>query len=202
MNAERYACIHCDLPLAIGELRGGQRALCPRCGQLISACIQDALQRALAFALAAVVLLVLSNAFPFLSLKASGLESVMTIPATAADLHRDGYTALAVLVLGVIVVVPGAVLAVVLALVIPLLQRRNVPWLLPAGRLIFQLSPWSMVEVFIIGVIVSLVTIHHMATVVIGLSFWSYVGFSLCFVAAMASLDRLQVWREIEACKA
>ncbi len=202
MNAERFACIHCDLSLAISELSGGQRALCPRCGHLISACTQDALQRALAFALAAVVLLVLSNAFPFLSLKASGLESVMTIPGAAADLHRDGYTALAVLVLGVIVVVPAAVLAVVLVLVIPLLQRRNVPWLVPAGRLIFQLSPWSMVEVFIIGVIVSLVKIHHMATVVIGLSFWSYVGFSLCFVAAMASLDRLQVWREIEACKA
>ncbi len=202
MNAERFACIHCDLPLAIGELRAGQRALCPRCGHLISACTRDALQRALAFALAAVVLLVLSNAFPFLSLKASGLESVMTIPATAADLHRDGYTALAVLVLGFIVVIPAAVLGVVLSLVIPLLQRRNVPWLVPAGRLIFQLSPGSMVEVFIIGTIVSLVKIHHMATVVIGLSFWSYLGFSVCFVAMLASLDRLQVWREIETCRA
>jgi paraquat-inducible protein A len=58
-----------------------------------------------------------------------------------------------------------------------------------------------MVEVFVIGVIVSLVKIHHMATVVVGLSFWAYVGFSLCFAATMASLDRLQVWREIEACR-
>jgi len=199
VSAEHYACIHCDLPLAIGELRGGQRALCPRCGHLITACGHDALQRALAFAAAAIVLLVLSNAFPFLSLKANGLKSVMTIPATAAELHRDGYTTLAILVLGVIVAIPGAILAVVMALVIPLLQRRNAPWLVPAGRLLFQLSPWSMVEVFVIGVIVSLVKIHHMATVVIGLSFWSYVGFSLCFAATLANLDRLQVWREIEA---
>ncbi len=202
MTAERCACLHCDLPLVIGKLRGGQRALCPRCGHLISACTRDALQRGLALATAALVLLILANAFPFLSLKASGLESVMTLPATAADLHRDGYTALAVLVLGVIVAVPAAVLGVVLALVIPLLQRRKVPWLVPAGRLIFQLSPWSMVEVFIIGTIVSLVKIHHMATVVIGLSFWSYLGFSVCFVAMLASLDRLQVWREIETCRA
>jgi paraquat-inducible protein A len=55
-----------------------------------------------------------------------------------------------------------------------------------------------MVEVFVIGVIVSLVKIGHMATVVLGLSFWSYVAFSVCFTAAMASLDRLEVWREIE----
>ena len=202
MTAERCACIHCDLPLTVGELRGGQRALCPRCGSLISSCTRDALQRALAFAAAAIVLLILSNAFPFLSLKAKGLESVMTIPATAAELHRDGYTALAILVLGVIVAIPAVILGLVLALVIPLLWRQNVPWLVPAGRLIFQMSPWSMVEVFVIGVIVSLVKLHHMATIVIGLSFWSYVGFSLCFAATMASLDRLQVWREIEACRA
>ena len=202
MGEERYACIHCDLALAIGELRGGQRALCPRCGSLITARGHDALQRALAFAAAAIVLLAFSNVFPFLSLKASGLETVMTIPATAAQLHHDGYTVLAVLVLGVIVAIPAAILAVVLALVIPLLRRRSVPWLVPAGRLIFQLSPWSMVEVFVIGVIVSLVKIHHMATVVIGLSFWSYIGFSICFAAMMSSLDRLQVWREIESCRA
>ena len=202
MSPERCACIHCDLPLTIGELSGGQRALCPRCGQVMSACTRDALQRALAFATAAIVLLILANAFPFLSLKAKGLESVMTIPATAAELHRDGYTALAVLVIGVIVAIPAVILGVVLALVVPLHQGRNVPWLVPAGRLIYLLSPWSMVEVFVIGVIVSLVKIHHMATVVIGLSFWAYIAFSLCFAATLASLDRLQVWREIETCRA
>jgi len=60
----------------------------------------------------------------------------------------------------------------------------------------------SMAEVFIIGVLVSLVKIAAMASVVIGISFWAYVGFAVCFTASLSSLDRFQMWREIEACTA
>jgi paraquat-inducible protein A len=65
-----------------------------------------------------------------------------------------------------------------------------------------MLSPWSMVEVFVIGVLVSLVKIAAMATVILGVSFWAYVGFAVCFTATLSNLDRLQMWREIEACTA
>jgi paraquat-inducible protein A len=54
----------------------------------------------------------------------------------------------------------------------------------------------------VIGVLVSLVKIASLATVVIGLSFWAYVGFVICFTASLASLDRFQMWSEIEACSA
>jgi uncharacterized paraquat-inducible protein A len=39
-----------------------------------------------------------------------------------------------------------------------------------------------------------------MATVILGISFWSYVGFAVCFIVTVSSLDRFQMWREIEAC--
>ena len=78
--------------------------------------------------------------------------------------------------------------------------RRFAPWLVAAGRLLFVLNPWSMVEVFIIGVLVSLVKIGAMANVVLGVSFWAYLGFAICFTATFSSLDRLRMWREIEAC--
>ncbi len=55
-----------------------------------------------------------------------------------------------------------------------------------------------MVEVFTIGVIVSLVKIAAMATVVLGISFWAYVAFSILFTFAVASLDRFQCWEMIE----
>jgi paraquat-inducible protein A len=199
-SGERIACAECDLIVQIGELRGGQRATCPRCGHVLSALAADGLTRSLAFALAACILLVGANAFPFLSMKAEGLEQVMTLPRTAVALYRDGYTTLAVLVLGPIVGIPALMLATMLALLVPIRRRHPAPWLVSAGRLFFLLGPWSMVEVFIIGVLVSLVKIGAMATVVLGISFWAYVGFAICFTASLASLDRFQIWQEIEAC--
>lgn len=198
-TSDRTACIHCDLVLVLGRLAEGERATCPRCGHMVASRTENGMQRALAFALAAVVLLVMANAFPFLAIQASGLESVMTIPEAAVQIHRDGYLAMAVIVMAVIVVVPAVMLGLLLLLVGSLVRRRNRPWLVPVGRLFFWLTPWSMVEVFVIAVIVSLVKIGHMATVVFGFSFFSYVAFAVCFIAALSSLDRLEVWEEIEA---
>jgi paraquat-inducible protein A len=195
---ERTACIQCDLPLTIDVLEPGERARCPRCGHVLSTGTADRFDRALAFGLAAGVLLVLANSFPFLSMQSSGLESVMTLPRTAVQLHRDGYVILAMLVLSAIVVVPALVLCAVFALAVPLRRGRQRPWLVAAGRFVFAMSPWAMVEVFIIGVIVSLVKIGHMAHVILGISFFSYIAFAICFTATLSSLDRLSVWRTIE----
>ncbi len=203
MNApaeERTACVECDLLVQIGELQGGERAACPRCGHVLTAPKADGLTRTLAYALAACVLLALANAFPFIELKAKGLEQVMTLPRTAVELYRDGYATLAVLVLGPIVAIPALMLATLVALLVPLRHGRKAGWLVPAGRFLFVLGPWSMVEVFVIGVLVSLVKIGAMASVVMGISFWAYVGFAFCFTAALSSLDQLELWREIEAC--
>lgn len=194
------ACVQCDLPVTIRRLEPGERARCPRCNHLLSFCASDAFTRSLALASASLVLLALANAFPFMSLHASGLEKVMTLPRTAIELHREGYTSLAVLVLGVIVAVPAVMMVTVMVLAIPLRRGRRAPWLVPAGRLLFWLSPWSMVEVFLISVIVSLVKLIHLADVQLGLSFWSYAVFGVCFTATLASLDRLTLWRAIERC--
>jgi len=201
-SEERIACLECDLLVQVGELRGGQRADCPRCGNTLTAPAADGLTRTLAFALAACLLLVAANTFPFLAIKAKGLEQVMTLPRTAIELYSQGYATLAVLVLGPIVGIPALMLGTILALLVPIRRRLRAPWLVPAGRLLFFLSPWSMVEVFVIGVLVSLVKIGAMATVVLGISFWAYVGFAVCFTASLSSLDRFEIWREIEACTA
>ena len=91
VRTERTACLECDLILTLSELRPGQRAECPRCGHFLTARGTDWQTRSVAFALAALVLLVMANAFPFLSLYASGLESVMTLPQSAVELYREGY---------------------------------------------------------------------------------------------------------------
>jgi paraquat-inducible protein A len=197
-NNVQLACFECDLLLSLRPLQEGDHAICPRCGFVISSRSRDGLARAMAFAISGAVLLALANSFPFLALKAGGLESVMTLPRTAIDLYDDGYGLLAALVLTFIVFVPGAMIGLIALLTASLSRGRSSPWLAPAARLLTALSTWSMAEVFVIGVIVSLVKIAQLATVVIGLSFWAYVAFAICFTAAVASLDRQEIWDAIE----
>lgn len=195
---QQIGCVECDLLVEITPLEPGERAKCPRCDHLLTENTDDGLTRSLAFATAAAVLLVMSMTFPFLSLQASGLEQVMTLPRSAYELYQDGYWTIAVLVMGPIIGVPALMIGALFALLIPLRQGRSVSWLVPTGRFLFFLGPWSMVEVFVIGVLVSLVKIGAMATVILGISFWAYSAFAICFIATLTNLDRLQLWERIE----
>lgn len=193
------ACHGCDLLVDVDDLENGSRAYCPRCGHFLTRYQYDAMSRVLAYAIAAVILLVLASSFPFLSFGAGGLESVMTLREAPGSLWRYGMPELAIMVAAFIIYIPALLLLFLVSISVPLLFGLRVPWLRFAARSVFSLQNWAMVEVFIIGVIVSLVKIAAMATVVLGISFWAYAAFSICFALALATLDRYQCWEMIEA---
>lgn len=196
---DTMGCPHCDLLVHLGELRIGQVATCPRCGGFLTRERADAIDKTAAYSLAALVLLSLSCAFPFLSFSQAGLESRITLLQTPGMLWESGLPAVAILVAAFIIVIPALVMLLQLAVCLQLRSQRRSPWLVPAGRWAFRLRHWAMVEVFIIGVIVSLVKIAHMASVGLGISFWSYIAFSLLFTFAVATIDRYQTWQAIDS---
>lgn len=200
--SELIACHGCDLLVDVSDLENDCRADCPRCGHFLTRYQHDAMSRVLAYAIAAIILLVLACSFPFLSFSASGLESVMTLREAPGSLVRYGMPALGVLVAAFIIIIPALILLLVALVSAPLLFGRPAAWLRIAARGLFALQNWSMVEVFIIAVIVSLVKIAALATVILGISFWAYVAFSICFTLALVTLDRYQCWEMIEALEA
>jgi paraquat-inducible protein A len=197
MNGE-IACHGCDLLVNVAELKNGESASCPRCGHFLTKLRTDAYSRVLAYTVSGLILLVLANSFSFLSFAASGLESVITLRQTPGAVWEYGMPEVAIMVAAFIIVIPAVILVLLLLLCLPLERGQYRPWLAPVAKWIFLAQNWAMVEVFIIGVIVSLVKIAAMATVVLGISFWAYAGFSICFTLAVASLDRYQCWERIE----
>ena len=192
------ACHHCAQIVARPVLEAGQRARCPRCGYLLTSNPVNGLNRALAFALSALIFIWLANLYPFLAFRASGLENMITLPASALELYREGSWLLAGFVIGFIIVVPTLMTSLLSVLLIALAGKRRIPGLTQIARMLFTLSPWSMAEVFIISVIVALVKLSSMASIELGLSFWAYILFTLCFTAAFANVDRLQLWAAIK----
>ncbi len=195
---QHIACHACDLLVDVSHLEDGATADCPRCGSFLTRYRRDANERVVAFSLASLVLLVLSCMYPFLSFAASGLESVMTLPQTPGALWEQGMPEVAVLVAAFIIFIPAFVLLLLLLVCVPLMLGKTHAYLRDAAHLLFEMYNWAMVEVFIIGVIVSLVKIAAMAEVALGASFFAYTAFSITFTFAIASLDRYQVWQEIE----
>ena len=196
------ACQSCDLLVSVAATKHGESASCPRCGCFLTRCYDDANHRVLAYSSAGLMFLVFASSYSFLSLSRSGVESNITLLQTPAALWSYGMPEVGALVAAFIIVIPATVLAMMAALYILINQGRYHSWLVPLAKGIFLGQQWSMVEVFIIAVIVALVKIAAMATVVIGISFWAYAAFTVCFTLAVSSLDRYQCWERIEALKA
>lgn len=193
------ACHSCDLMVSVARLEESQSAFCPRCGHFITRKLPDAYGRVLSFTIAGIILLIMANSYSFLSFSSTGIESVITLRQTPRAVWEYGMPGVAILVAAFIIIIPAIILVLLLLLCIPLHKGRYQPWLVPVAKWVFLTQNWSMVEVFIIGVIVSLVKIAAMATIELGISFWAYAGFSICFTLAVSSLDRYQCWERIEA---
>jgi len=191
-------CPECDLLVRLTRPAPGETAACPRCNFTLASGVPGRFRRPLAFAVTALILMVISATFPFLSINAAGLESSMTLATAATSLTRFGADAVAVLVLAFVVLVPGLLMVAVTALTALLQAGRPNRALVPLARSLFHLDAWSMADVFAIGVIVSLVKLSSMADVSLGPGFWAYLGFAACALISATSLDRITVWDTID----
>lgn len=200
MSREHWkACPHCDALYRLGELPEGATARCGRCGGVLRQRRRNALQRTSALALAAAILFVVANVFPFLAFDMQGRTTQTTLASGVLALRAGGYVELAALVFFTTILAPAFQITLLLWLLLPL-HRGRVPWRLPeAFRLLRRVQPCSMMEVFLLGILVAIVKLAGMANVVHGLALWSLGLLMLVLAAAISSFDSQELWDRVEA---
>jgi len=186
-------CHECDWPSALPELAHNQNAHCPRCGYKLAAQKHNHEQAIVALSLTALIFLGFSLPFEFLSFSSQGLSQSMNLPGSIQILASREYLSLATLLLLVIFILPATVLLSLFYLYCCHLCKFN-PWgANRIAKLIYLFLPWSMVEIFLVGVTVSLIKIVSLADVGLGPSFYSYIGFTVATVATLLYVDKQQL---------
>ena len=193
-TASMIACHDCDLLHRIKPLPDGTAAKCVRCGAVLYRQKKDSLDRTLSLTIAGVVLFVVANVFPFLALTNQGLVQQTTLITGIKQLHAQGMESLALLVLLTSILVPGVQLAGMLYILVPLKFNRVPRNLALVFRFLRSLQPWGMMEVFMLGILVSIVKLGKMATIVPGLALYSFVVLIFVLAGSAASLDPRIVW--------
>ena len=193
------ACHDCDLLQELGDVPEGGVAVCVRCGAQLRKRPRNGLEHTLALAFAAAILFVVANSFPFLAFDMKGRVTETTVVAGIVDLYQGGKAEIAALVALTIEIAPVAQLGLLLYVLVPLRMGR-VPWRLPhAFRLLRHAQSWSMIEVFLIGIVVAITKLMGMASIVPGLALWSFALLMLVLAGAMSSFDPESVWERAEA---
>ncbi|MEO1172132.1 MAG: paraquat-inducible protein A, partial [Myxococcota bacterium] len=190
------ACIACDLLLEKVPLKRGELARCPRCGHILNTAKIAARDRALAVAVSGWVLTIAASFLPVLGMEKAGFALQVSAVDTASALASSGVWPLSILALLLVVVIPLARFSALVAVLIRL--SSPAPWMGPVFRWALALRPWAMAEVFLVGIVVSLLKLGDLVTVNIGLSFWALIGLLVVLVLEHQVLCPESIWSRLE----
>lgn len=190
-------CPICGLFQTMPALQRRGTACCARCASLLRQDRTDPAGRALALATAGLLLFVLAVSLPFLRLDLGpGRETHLTTGPVA--LENQGMWELALVVLGTTMLAPLAKMLAMVWVLIGLRLRTPPNHLATVFRLVEILTPWSMVEVFLLGVFVAYTKLGDLAPVHVGGGLYALGVLMLLMAAADAVLDHEAIWERLE----
>ncbi|MDZ5649775.1 paraquat-inducible protein A [Nitrospirillum sp. BR 11828] len=193
MTETLVACPECDALHERRPLPPGTKARCVRCQAVLYRRSYLEAEHQLALVTAAIVVYLIANCFPIVDLEIQGRSNSATLIGSVLSLWQEGREIVAVLVFATTQLFPLVDLGALFALLLLIRRGRPTAAFAPTLRFLQALRPWGMIEVFMLGIVVSLVKLSNMSTVVPGIALWAFGLLTILF-AVILSLDLRSLW--------
>ena len=191
-------CHDCGQIQVVPALPPGRRAVCLRCTAVLRHTHHDPFGVPLALHLAALIMLAIGTGTVLLSVQTFGIGLAADLFSGPVGLEQHGMWELAAVVLFTTFAAPlGKLLTVSIVLIGLRLPR-------PPGfiRRLFvwaeRLRPWSMIEIYLLGLFVAYSRIGAVVHIDIGPAVYALGALMLTMVAADYSLDQDAVWEAMD----
>jgi paraquat-inducible protein A len=191
-------CPDCGLVQRLPGIGPGASAACPRCDAVLWRPRRNSLPWSRALALTGLILYTIALGLPFMGFDMYGRGRQTNLVSAADAFASGGAWELAIVLAATIILLPIAKLLVLLVVSGGLALRHPPRWLYLPFRWYEKLTPWAMIDVYLIGVFVAYTKLSGMAHVDIGPAAYALAGLMLVSVTADATLDTEAVWEAIE----
>lgn len=179
-------------PVIVGE--------CPRCGSALHLRKPDSVQRTIALMLAATALYIPANLLPIMTVVELGEATENTIVGGMITFWKSG-------------AYPIAIVIFTASILIPLLKIVALTWLCLAATGKLHPSPgmlakiywftellgrWSMVDIFVVGILVALVQLGNYMSITVGAGALAFAGVVVLTMFAAMSFEPRLLWDRLE----
>ena len=185
----------------MASLPEGTAARCRCCGAVLYQNRPASLVRATSFSVTALILMVIVHTFPFLVMDAASIRTSLNLVSAAHELVNQGSPVLGMALALFTIVTPLSMAGGLIYVCGPLMFGRMAPGASQVVKWMGKTEPWNMIEVFLLGVLVSLLKLGKVADVHFGIGFWAFGALMVCMAAAVASIDRNELWDRLEVAK-
>lgn len=200
--AQLVSCHDCGLLQRIVHMPDQGEVICCRCLAVLRERQRiepvKSIEHTLALVVTGLVLFGIANVFPIVEIQAAGQTVTATLLAGSTHLFNQNLKILAGLVFFTSFGAPLLQLTGLCYLLLPM-YFNHIPWqAIPVFRFIRLVSTWNMLEVLVLGILVSVVKLSAMAAVIPGIALWAF-GFLIFIIAAIIStLDNEMLWERMK----
>ncbi len=192
------ACPDCDILLEHTHIDYGRKASCPRCGHLLQAPIKDSVTKTLALALTGLLLFIPANFMPIMTLDTMGFVKDGSIFDCITVIYESGYIFVSFIVALTSFAFPLIKLSLLFYVSLNLKFNRH-PHDLPLFMRCYKhFDEWGMLEVFMVGVLVSIIKLHHVAHIHYNVGFFCFIALLIIALMSSTAMDEHEFWKRIE----
>jgi paraquat-inducible protein A len=191
------ACHECDLLMLKPQLDDGETALCPRCGYELYTHLHRVIRRSLALVVTALLLFIPANFLPIMQLNLLGQMSSDTIWSGVIGLYNSGMQGVAAVVFLCSMAIPALKLLCQLVVLLSIRWRIGRSYGLLIYRMYHHLREWGMLEVYLFGILVSIVKLADIAQLSLGIGLACFVGLLLVQVWLEVTMSPHQIWEAL-----
>ena len=187
-------CHYCSQLQVVPPMPPGARAVCLRCDAVLRHTHRDPLGLPLALNAAALILFVIAVGNSLMLVSRLGQDHIATLFSGPIGLENAGMWELAAVVLFTTLAAPLSKLLVVTTVLLGTHLSRPPPWLRGMFAWASRLRPWSMIEVYLLGVFVAFVRLGTEVHIDLGPALYALAALMVVMVAADYTLDVEAVW--------
>ena len=174
---------------------------CTRCGAVVHARRPDSLMRTWALLLTSAILYIPANLLPIMTVNSLGQGSPSTIMAGVIELVQHGMIPIAAVVFVASILVPTFKLVGIALLLFsvqrhqPLSARQRIIMY----RFIEFIGRWSMLDIFVIAILVAVVNFGRIASIEANLGAVAFASVVVITMLADVTFDPRQIWDNTES---
>ena len=197
-NSNRViACHGCGQVVQIPDMPDKTTAKCFRCGSRLFRKLPDTVDRTLALAFTSLILFIVTNIYPFLAMRMEGFIQESNLITGIVTLYHQGMPGLALLVILTVLILPLLQITGLIYIYLPL-KLGFLPWkTAQVFRFIRFLQPWTMMEIYMLAILIAMVKLAKMATIIPGLASGTFLLLIFILAAALSGLNPEDIWKRI-----
>lgn len=198
-QANDYICCpHCDALSHAPVLNEGFKIVCKRCGAKVYERKCNTIDRTLALSLAGLLLAFPAMFLPIIGVGAIGMFNQASLIDCITLLISSNYNGIALCIFLFTVAIPIVRLLAAGYITWSIKYDRIKPSMLNFFRSYHQLDSWTMLHVFLLGIMVSMYKLIDLAELHIGIGFIAFIALLICSTTLSVTLDHHYIWQRLE----